>query len=89
MTIVWIVPHSIKSSLPLNVISHRNHHVQPSSIAISPSSGRDVINANHWTRTQHACHAMRVIRVMVMVVVWNVILVNVVLQTHHPLSLIA
>jgi len=27
--------------------------------------------------------------VMVMVVVWNVILVNVVSQTHHPLTFIA
>ena len=84
MTTVWIVPHSRKSSLTLNVLSQNNHHVHPSSIAISPSSGRDVINANHWTVTQHACHAMMVIRVMVMVVVWNVILVNVVSQTHHP-----
>ena len=84
MTTVWIVPQSIISFLNLNVISQSNHHVHPSSIAISPSSGRDVINANQWTVTQHACHAMRVIRVMVMVVVWNVILVNVVLQTHHP-----
>ena len=83
MATVWIVPHSIKSSLNLNVISQHNPHVLLQSIVISPSSGRDVINANQWTVTQHACHAMRVIRVMVMVVVWNVILVNVVLQTHH------
>ena len=89
MTTVWIVPHSIKSSLPLNVFSQHNHHVLPSSNAISPSSGRDVINASQWTNTHHACHAMMVTRVMVMVVVWNVILVNAVFQTHHLLSLIA
>ena len=89
MATVWIVPHSIKSSLPLNVFSQNNHHVLPSSNVTNPSSGRHVINATQWTNTHHACHAMMATRVMDMVVVWNVILMNVVLQTHHPLYLIA
>ena len=84
MSTVWIVPHSIKSSLPLNVISQHNHHVLTSSNATNTSSGSIVINASQWTNTHHACHAILVIRVMVMVVVWNVILVKCVVQTHHP-----
>ena len=69
----------------MSVTSLNRHHVLMSLNAISPSSGRDVINVIQWSQEQDVRHATMVIRVMGMEVVFHVHLMNVVLRTQHHL----
>ena len=83
MTTAWIVLSSKPSTLTLSVISLNSTHVLMPLNAISPSSGRDVINVIQWSHGQDVRHVTMVTRVMGMEVVFHVHLMNVVLRTQH------
>ena len=69
----------------MSVNSLNRTHVLMSLNAISPSSGRDVINVIQWSREQDVRHVMLVTRVMGMEVVFHVHLMNVVLRIQYSL----